>query len=40
MIKQLGGLIILGSDFKHLAKYFTNDYPDKDENLLDIRNDL
>lgn len=37
MIDQLGGLIILGSDFEYLAKYFTNDYPDKDSNLLEVR---
>lgn len=40
MIKQLGGLIILGSDFKYLAKYFKNDYPRKEKKLLDVRKEV
>ncbi len=37
MIKQLGGLIIIGSDFEYLANFFTNDYPDKEKKLLQVR---
>jgi len=37
MIKQLGGLIIIGADFKYLVRYFTNDYPDKGKKLLEVR---
>lgn len=37
MIKQLGGLIIIGDDFKHLVKYFNNDYQDKEKKLLQVR---
>jgi hypothetical protein len=37
MIKQLGGLIIIGNDFKYLADFFNNDYPDKKKNLLEVR---
>ena len=37
MIKQLGGLIIIGSDFEYLANFFNNDYPDKEKKLLQVR---
>jgi len=37
MVKQLGGLIILGREFKYLDKYFKNDYPGKYKKLLDVR---
>lgn len=37
MIEQLGGLIIIGSDFKHLVQYFKNEYPNKKKNLLEMR---
>ncbi len=37
MIKQLGGLIILGSDFKYLTKYFKNEHPRKEKKLLEVR---
>jgi hypothetical protein len=37
MIEQLGGLIIIGSDFKHLVQYFKNEYPNKKKNLLGMR---
>jgi hypothetical protein len=37
MIKDLGGLIIIGKDFRYLADYFKNDYPNKGKNLLEIR---
>jgi hypothetical protein len=37
MVKQLGGLIIIGSDFEYLAKFFNNDYPNKDKKLLQVR---
>ena len=40
MIEQLGGLIIIGSDFKHLVDYFKNEYPNKKKNLLEIRKEV
>ena len=39
MIKELGGLIIIGADFKYLCKYFENDYPKKKNDLLQIRDE-
>ena len=40
MIEQLGGLIIIGSDFEHLVDYFKNDYPNKKKNLLEMRKEV
>ncbi len=40
MIDQLGGLIIIGSAFKHLVDYFKNEYPNKKKNLLEIREEV
>jgi len=37
MIKDLGGLIIIGYGFKNLVKYFKNDFPGKEKELLEIR---
>lgn len=37
MIKQLGGLIVIGDDFKNLVDNFKNDYPNKGKNLLEER---
>ena len=37
MITELGGLIIIGKDFEHLANSFTNDYPGKERSLLEIK---
>lgn len=37
MIKELGGLIIIGDAFKYLVEHFKNDYPDKAKKLLNER---
>lgn len=37
MINELGGLIIIGDDFKYLVEHFKNDYPDKEKKLLEER---
>ncbi len=39
IIEQLCGLIIIGDDFKYLSKYFTNYFPDKGKNLLQVQNE-
>lgn len=37
MIVELGGLITIGKDFEYLAESFTNDFSDKEKNLLQIK---
>lgn len=37
MIEQLGGLIIIGSDFEYLGEFFDNAYPDREKKLLQVR---